>query len=119
MRMRKVAIATAGALLLVTSAAGAENAAQEIPREIPHRRECVRLTEQMQRYARDAGWAADRGNDLWEKASVDQFARLNARRQQLCPSLYPNPMKEFAELLGKAAKLAAQAAVRYFTGNWL
>jgi hypothetical protein len=122
-RMRKVAIVVAAGLFLVASAAVADTVAQqvakEIPQQIPHRHECVRLTMQMERYARDAGWAADRGNELWEQASVDQWARLAARRKHLCPSLYHDPLKEYADLLGKAAQLAAKAAVKYFTGGWL
>jgi hypothetical protein len=121
--MRKLAIAIAAGLCLAAPAALADPVAQqvarEIPQRIPHRHECVRLTMQMQRYARDAGWAADRGNDLWEQASVDQWARLAARRKRLCPSLYPNPLKEYADLLGKAAQLAAKAALKYFTNGWL
>lgn len=82
------------------------------------RGECVRLTKQMARYERDAGWARDRGDQRWEQASLDQRDRLEARRNKLCPEMAgPNPIYElykFGQFLGKAARLAAS----YFTSGF-
>jgi len=86
--------------------------------QIPHRAECRRLTVQMARYARDAGWAAERENALWEQASMAQYQRLSNRRYRLCPYLRPkNPAEEFAKFLKKASRVAAELAIRYFTGG--
>lgn len=87
-------------------------------RPLPHRAQCTRLTQQMARYARDAGWAAERENALWEQASMAQYQRLSNRRYRLCPYLRPkNPAEEFAKFLKKASRVAAELAIRYFTGG--
>jgi hypothetical protein len=77
-----------------------------------HRGECLRLTKQIARYERDAGWAEDRGNQLWELASKERVYRLAAERQQLCPSKR-GPTAE--ELLAKAAVVAARLALEAYT----
>lgn len=77
-----------------------------------HRGECLRLTKQIARYERDAGWAADRNNELWELASTERVYRLAAERQRLCPSKR-GPTTE--ELLAKAAVVAAKLAAAAYT----
>ena len=78
-----------------------------IAQQKPHRRECIKLTQQIARYERDAVWADERGNELWLDANLQQIARLAQRRERLCPEYRtPDYFAEFAELLGKAAKLA-------------
>jgi len=77
-----------------------------------HRGECLRLTKQIARYERDAGWAADRDNELWELASQERVYRLAAERQRLCPSKR-GPTTE--ELLAKAAVVAAKLAAAAYT----
>jgi len=77
-----------------------------------HRGACLRLTKQIARYERDAGWAADRDNELWELASRERVYRLAAERQQLCPSKQ-GPTTE--ELLAKAAVIAARLAAAAYT----
>ncbi len=77
----------------------------------PHRRECVKLTQQIARYERDAGWARERGNDLWERANRNQIDNLSSRRERLCPEYRsPDYAAEFAAL----ADIAARVALRWF-----
>ena len=86
-------------------------AAPALAQQKPYRAECVKLTQQIARYERDAGWARDRGNDLWEQSNLNQVQRLSERRAKLCPEFRePNYAAEFAEVLGTAARVAA----RYF-----
>ena len=79
-----------------------------------HRGACLRLTKQIARYERDAGWAEERDNELWELSSRERVYRLAAERQRLCPSKR-GPSTE--ELLAKAAVMAARlAAAAYMQG---
>jgi hypothetical protein len=77
-----------------------------------HRGECKRLTKQIARYERDADWAEERGNELWELSSEERVYRLAAERQRLCPSK-KGPSTE--ELLAKAAVVAARLALKAYT----
>jgi len=80
----------------------------------PQRRECHRLTSQIARYEGDVELARERGNELWEKATLQHIERLSERRVSRCPQYAEDKgaaMREFARMLGTAAKLAA----RYFT----
>jgi hypothetical protein len=82
----------------------------------PRRRECHRLTSQIARYEGDVERARERGNELWENATLAQIERLSERRASRCPEYGEDKtaamrMREFGQMLGKAAKLAA----RYFT----
>ena len=72
-----------------------------------HRGECLRLTKQIARYDRDADWADERDNELWELSSRERMYRLAAERQRLCPSK-KGPTTE--ELLVKAAVVGARLA---------
>lgn len=74
----------------------------------PHGGECKKLTRQIARYERDAQWADDRGNALWEEASKERVAKLSARREARCPEYRkPNVLAQTVNLLAKAAKAAA------------
>jgi hypothetical protein len=74
----------------------------------PHRGDCRKLTRQIARYERDAKWADQRGNALWEDASRDRAKALTARRDDLCPQYKkPNPLAQAADLIAAAAKAAA------------
>ncbi len=72
-----------------------------------HRGECLKLTKQIGRYERDADWAEQRGNALWEYSSRERIYRLAAKREELCPSP-KGPSAE--ELLLKAAVMAVKVA---------
>ncbi len=76
----------------------------------PQPRECVKLTNQIERYQRDAGWARERGNPLWEEASLNQIERLALRRAKRCPQYteQENLLAEFAALAIEVGKLAAR-----------
>jgi hypothetical protein len=82
----------------------------------PRRRECHRLTSQITRYEGDVELARERGNELWENATLAHIDRLSQRRASRC-SQYDEEkiaamrMRQFGQMLGKAAKLAA----KYFT----
>lgn len=74
----------------------------------PNRGECKRMTRQIARYERDAKWADQRGNELWEDASKDRVKELKARRENRCAQYKKkNPMVAFANLVASAAKAAA------------
>ena len=83
--------------------------APAVAQQKPHRAECVKLTQQIARYERDAGWAAERGNDLWERSNLTQVERLSTRRAQLCPEFRdPNYAAQFMSALDVAAKAASR-----------
>ena len=74
----------------------------------PHRGECKQLTRQIARYERDAKWADQRGNELWEEASEERAKQLTERRDELCPDMKKkNPLAKAADLIAAAAKAAA------------
>ena len=92
---------------LVVWCAAAPAVAQQRPT-----RECNRLTQQIARYQRDAGWAEERENPLWEQASLNQIERLARRRVKRCPQYaeQESVLVKIAELIVIAGRLAA----RYF-----
>ena len=74
----------------------------------PHQGECKRLTRQIARYERDARFADQRDNELWEDASKDRVAQLGTRRADLCPQYRRrNPLAQAADFIAAAAKAAA------------
>ena len=80
----------------------------------PGRRECHRLTNQIARYEGDVERARERGNELWENATLQHIERLSERRVSRCPEYAKNndaALRRFGRMLGVAAQLAA----RYFT----
>ncbi len=98
------------AILVATLVAGPALAAPK-----PVGRECVRLTKQIARYQRDAGWARDRENPRWEKASLDQIERLAMRRSKRCPE-FEEQESVILKLAELAVKLGALAARYYLMG---
>ena len=77
----------------------------------PHRAECVKLSQQIARYERDAGWARDRSDDLWERSNLGRVERLSTRRARLCPEFRePDYTAQFVAFVD----LAARAATRWF-----
>jgi hypothetical protein len=79
----------------------------------PHRRECMKLTNQIERYVGDVERARERDNELWEKATLQHIDRLAERRARLCPEYAKDDeaMKRLARMLRSAGRLA----LRYFT----
>jgi hypothetical protein len=74
----------------------------------PNRGECKRMTRQIARYERDAKWADQRGNDLWEDSSKERVKDLKARRENRCAQYKKkNPLVALANLVASAAKTAA------------
>ena len=94
---------TASIVLMIASSAGPALAANE-----GNRGECRRMTRQIARYERDAKWADQRDNELWEDASRERVEELKTRRAERCPQYRrKNPLVAFADLLASAAKVAA------------
>jgi hypothetical protein len=90
-------------VLMVALVAGPALAANK-----PNRGECKRMTRQIARYERDAKWADQRGNELWEDASKDRVKELKERREERCAQYKKkNPLVAFANLVANAAKVAA------------
>jgi hypothetical protein len=74
----------------------------------PNRGECKRMTRQIARYERDAKWADQRDDELWEDASRDRIQDLKARREDRCAQYKKkNPLVAFANLVATAARAAA------------
>ena len=76
----------------------------------PRRRECHRLTSQIARYEGDVELARERGNELWENATLEHIERLSERRARRCSQYVKDDgagLRRFGQMLGKAAKLAA------------
>lgn len=97
---------TIGALVLVL---GIGLATPVVAQQKPHRRECIKLTQQIARYERDAGWAKDRGNALWEASNVRQAGQLSTRRARLCPEFRETDYAaEVLAFLDVAASVAAR-----------
>ena len=85
----------------------------------PLRRECNRLTSQIERYEGDVELAKERDNELWEDATKAQIARLSERRINRCPE-YANEgaaakAAEAWRKFGQMMTTAAQVAAKYFT----
>jgi len=73
-----------------------------------NRGDCRRMTRQIARYDRDAKWADERGNQVWEDASKARVKMLSERRDDRCPQYRkPNPLAQFADFVAAAAKAAA------------
>lgn len=87
-------------MLLFAAPVGAANT--------PYRGECKKLTRQIDRYQRDAKWADQRDNEMWEDASRDRVKQLAERRADLCPQYRRrNPLAQAADFVAAAAKAAA------------
>ena len=109
--MRFLAISVIGVCLL---------AAPALAQQKPYRAECVKLTQQIARYERDAGWARDRGNDSCHQHQAkyiqrrfEQFsgaALADVQDARIAPSSSAKPTKfAFAAQLGAAElKLCAR-----------
>lgn len=98
--MRLAAIAISLALVISTAAAATPQ---------PNRGQCRRLAKQIDVQAATVERAKARGNEAWARATLEQMSRLDARRQRLCPDLYPQgsrakAMAEMARLLKTAGK---------------
>ncbi|MCP5042940.1 MAG: hypothetical protein GY944_18090 [bacterium] len=100
--MRLAVLVISLALVVSTSAAAVQK---------PNRGQCRRIAKQLDNHAVSVDRAKARGNALWARASLEQMARLEARRERLCPDLYPQgtrakAMLEMAEFLKTAGKTA-------------
>ena len=81
----------------------------------PNRGDCRRLTRQIARYDRDAKWADQRGNQVWEDASKHRAKMLTERRDDRCPQYRkPNPIVAAASKAADFVAAAAKAAAPYF-----
>ena len=105
--MRFIVIAFALALLM----AGPATAVQK-----PNRGQCRQLTKQIETHSHTVARAQSRGNAMWAGATQAHINRLDQRRMKLCPDLYsPSARAQALEKMKQLAKMAAQAAVSFFT----
>ncbi len=88
-------------------AAAQYNQASSLPRE------CKRIMKQLTRYDGDVQMARDRGNELWENATLAHMGRLETRLYDRCPELEPE--NQLAKFFGKVIDVAAVAAWKYLT----
>jgi len=112
MRRLVVSFLVAAVLLAGAPAWAQYNQAEQVPRQ------CVRIAKQLGRYARDAQWARERDNKLWEAASVQQAKRLEARLVDRCPEYASRDDKAMQKFLAKVIDIAAVVAWRYITQNY-
>jgi hypothetical protein len=88
-----------------------------------HGNECRRTEKQIAHYENVLVLAQDRGNDLWEDATRAHLDRLQTRFEQRCPEQakadsIARAAARAAEETRQLIKLAAQAAITYFTGGF-
>ncbi|CAG0969687.1 hypothetical protein MYXO_01223 [Myxococcaceae bacterium] len=76
-----------------------------------NKRECRKLGKKIVHYTNVAARAEERGDALWEGASVAHVDRLEARWNSLCGHYEDTWSKQVTELLKEAGVLA----LRYFT----
>ena len=103
----RFAVVLLASLLIAAPAAAQYNAASSLPRE------CKRIMKQLVRYEGDVQMARDRGNKLWENATLDHMGRLETRLYDRCPELEPE--NEVAKFFAKIIDVAAVAAWKYLT----
>ena len=73
------------------------------------RNECRVLARQIAHFEDVLEMARERDNELWEKGTAQHIARLEARRDRLCPKPEGGGVR-FARSLGRFLKAAASAA---------
>jgi len=83
-----------------------------------HTGRCRTLGKQIDRYEDVAKMARARGDELWLQSTEDQMERLEDRMYSLCPHLKPNPGRQMAIFLRKAANMAIDGAKKYYTGGF-
>lgn len=96
------------AVLLIAAPALAQyNQAPAVPRE------CRRIANQIGRYQGDVRMARERGNELWEEATLAHLDRLEGRLYEKCPELAQD--NQLAKFVARIIDLAAEAAWQYLT----
>jgi hypothetical protein len=78
-----------------------------------HPAECARLARQIAHFAQMQKRAHDLGNDMWEQRMGNQVDLLRGMQAGRCPD--DVPVDQTAEALKLLLKLAAKAAITYFT----
>lgn len=105
--MRSIVIAFTLALLMASPATAVQH---------PNRGQCRQLTKQIETHSHTVARAQVRGNAMWARATQAHINRLDQRRMKLCPDLYSLSARAQAlEKMKQYTKMAAQAAVRFFT----
>jgi hypothetical protein len=80
---------------------------------------CQRLTRQMEQFEGTLALAKQRDDDMWADATKAHIAHLGARRARLCPEYRPpNRVAQWMRTFSELSRLAAKAAIKYFTGQW-
>ncbi len=102
MKLRDAAAAACAAALLLPAAAAAGSPQL-----------CARYARQIAHYENMREAAAERGSALWEERLSSQVALLRGRAEQDCPDLFQDDST--AEAMAALLKVAARAALTYFT----
>jgi phosphohistidine phosphatase SixA len=97
--------------VLALGIAGSAGAVQK-----SNRGRCRQIGKQLEQHAISVDRAVSQGNKLWAESTLQYMERLDARRERLCPDLYPQgnaakAMAEMRRLLVTAGKLA----LKFFT----
>lgn len=107
--MRILALAALAALWLLPALAAADEF---------HGNECRRTEKQIAHFQDVLTLAQERDNELWEDATRQHIDRLQTRLEQRCPEhVKANAIARAAAETRALLKLAAQAAITYFTGG--
>lgn len=84
-----------------------------------NRGQCRRITRQIAQFENTLALAKERDDDLWADATEAHITRLGERRARLCPEYRPpNQVVEWMRTFRDWTRVAAKAAVKYFTGQW-
>ncbi len=100
--MRLAVIAFGLCLLLMPALASAESSL-----------ECRRMTQSIAHYQRMHERAKQLGNPMWTERTKQQVRLLEDKRAMTCPEYSANA--EAARAFRTLSKIAAKAAVKYFT----
>jgi hypothetical protein len=78
--------------------------------------ECARLQRQIDHFEGMRARAEELGNPMWEERMAQHVELLELRQLERCPEhVGDKSLEKFADAFGRFLKLAASAAVTYFT----
>ena len=87
--------------------------------------QCQKMSRQIGQFYDVLGRAQDRGNPMWEHATRQHIERLEKRRLDRCPRFLTRQQEIAAQIqhqknveeMKKLMKLAAEMAMKYYTGG--
>ena len=102
-------------LIAALAAPGLAQAKVEPYKHLPYRGECRKLTRQMAQFAERVDQASGRGDRAWRESSRLHIARLEARRDRLCPDIKASRVQKAWNQAKQIVLAAAKTAITYFT----